>query len=95
MNGKVVSKMSGTYLGYIEFDKVRYWDIRDFKPYQVIPCARTLPSDSRYRSDLQTLASGDIPNAQKRKEGLEQAQRKDARLRAEALKPLKKKRRWF
>lgn len=26
INGKVVSKVYGTYLGYIEFDGVRYWD---------------------------------------------------------------------
>jgi len=87
--------MYGTYLGYVEFDGIRYWDIREFKPFPVIPCIQALPSDSRYRPDLQTLALGDVLNAQKRKEDLEQAQRRDARLRAEAKKPLKKKRRWF
>ena len=27
-NGQKVSELHGTYMGYIEFDKVRYWDIR-------------------------------------------------------------------
>ena len=27
-DGKTVSELSGTYMGYIEFDGQRYWDIR-------------------------------------------------------------------
>ena len=27
-DGEVVSRLSGTYMGYIEFDGVRFWDIR-------------------------------------------------------------------
>lgn len=27
-NGKTVSLISGTYLGWLEFDGVRYWDLR-------------------------------------------------------------------
>lgn len=91
VNGKKVSEIYGTYLGFLEFDGIRYWDARDYKPFPLIPCAKTLPSDSRYRPDLRTLALGDVPTAQKRKEELEQAQRRDAKLRAEALKLAKKK----
>ena len=29
-DGKAVSEVFGTYCGFIEFDKKRYWDIRDF-----------------------------------------------------------------
>jgi hypothetical protein len=28
-DGNVVSNMYGTVVGYIEFDGVRYWDVRD------------------------------------------------------------------
>lgn len=52
-----------------------------------------LPSDARFRSDLQELSKGDVAKAQQCKEDLENAQRKDARLRAEA-KP-NKKTGWF
>lgn len=27
-NGQKVCELNGTYMGYVEFDKVRYWDIR-------------------------------------------------------------------
>ena len=29
MNNKVVSTISGSYLNFIEFDGLRYWDIRE------------------------------------------------------------------
>lgn len=90
VRSKVASRVYGTYLGFAEFDGVRYWDARDFKPLPLLPSERTLPSDSRHRPDLQTLALGDVPNAQKRKEELEHAQRKDAKLRAEAQKAARK-----
>ncbi len=28
-DNKVVSKMYGTYMGYIDFDGIRYWDVRE------------------------------------------------------------------
>jgi hypothetical protein len=31
--GEVVSKMYGNYMGYIDFDGVRYWDVRDQTNY--------------------------------------------------------------
>ena len=35
VKGKQVSKMFGTYLGYIDFDSVRYWDHRYFVPFKI------------------------------------------------------------
>ena len=87
-NEKEVSNITGTYMGYMEFDGIRYWDARDFQSFPVIESKNCLPSDSRFRPDLRTLALGDVPNAQKRKEEMEIAQRKDAKLRAEAAKQI-------
>ena len=28
-DGKVVSEMKGNYMGYMDFDGVRYWDVRE------------------------------------------------------------------
>lgn len=80
-------------MGFIEFDGVRYWDTRDIKPYKLHKPPKTLQSDSRYRPDLQQLAQGNVDLAQQRKEEMEEAQRKDARLRKETNKP--KKKGWF
>ena len=50
-DGKVVCKIEGNYMGYIDFDGVRYWDLRDeeenpkhFRPIWLDSDA--LPSDS-------------------------------------------------
>ena len=92
-DNKVVSNIYGTYLGFIEFDGIRYWDARDVKPYVLHKPAKALPSDCRYRHDLQQLAQGNIEAAQQRKEEMEEAQRKDAKLRAAEKKT--KKKGWF
>jgi hypothetical protein len=34
-NGKSVSSFDGTYCGFLNFDKVRYWDGRQLKPFKV------------------------------------------------------------
>ena len=59
-NGKKVCTIEGNYMGYMDFDKVRYWDLRDeaefpkhFKPDESIPNA--LPSDSSNRDDRNLL----------------------------------------
>lgn len=33
LGGNVVSRVSGTYNGFIEFDGIRYWDFRHVKPF--------------------------------------------------------------
>ena len=42
---KVVSKFGGNYLGFIDFDGRRYWDVRDGEvvDYEI---NKVLPSDS-------------------------------------------------
>jgi len=34
-DGRVVSKMFGNQMGYIDFDGMRYWDVRDQTNYRV------------------------------------------------------------
>lgn len=85
-------------MGYIDFDGVRYWDVRqqvNYPPFDLpktetaLPGGKTrlvLPSDTTYRSDSLTLADGDVGEAQLRKNELEEAQRHDRRLREAAEK---------
>ena len=35
-HGRVVANLSGSYMGYLEFDNVRFWDIRRMKNFEVI-----------------------------------------------------------
>lgn len=46
-----------------------------------LPSADPLPSDSRFRKDLEVLHQGDVKGAQEWKEKLENDQRKDKKLR--------------
>ena len=73
-------------MGYIDFDGIRYWDIRDdeqfpkyFKPDILAP--NPLPSDSLKREDRRLLLEVDYDGAQTAKEDLEELQRKDRKLR--------------
>ena len=60
-NGVVVSKLSGSYMGYIEFDGVRYWDVRRMRNFGIIeePKEKCINSDWRNRSDTQALQAKD------------------------------------
>lgn len=86
-HGKVVSKMFGTYMGYIDFDSRRYWDIRRMNNFE-IRCAdltkEALPSDCRNREDSIKLFQGDVETAQANKDMLENKQRADRKLREAA-----------
>ena len=75
-----VSMLTGTYLGYLEFDGVRYWDERTVNPFS-IKYTQTLDSDSESRKDIKALRTGDINYAQQAKEELEDLQRLDRKLR--------------
>ena len=73
-------------MGYIDFDGVRYWDLRDeiqfpkhFKPQWLEK--NPLPSDSTKRGDRMQLCLNDYDEAQKEKELLEEMQRHDRKLR--------------
>ncbi len=78
-----MSKIFGTYLGFVEFDGKRYWDIRDAELYPLIKPATILPSDGRCRPDLLFLQESKLDEAQKSKEDLEELQRKDVKTREE------------
>lgn len=78
---KVVSKVYGTFMGFIEFDDQRYWDYRYVLPFQPIILDTNIGSDHSKREDKIALLKGDIINAQKHKEDMEELQRSDAILR--------------
>ncbi|KAK4535161.1 hypothetical protein CDCA_CDCA04G1186 [Cyanidium caldarium] len=89
----VLSTFWGTYLGFLEFDGVRYWDIREMPGEQPVPVPETdvLPSDSRFRQDVLALRQAlqyrgaeqeaRMNYAQAVKERVENAQRADRALR--------------
>jgi len=77
----VVSKILGSYLGFIEFNGIRYWDIReniDIKSYEI---DKQLPSSSIYRLDKILLGENKVEEAQKMKDKIEDTQRADRKLR--------------
>ena len=87
-DGVVVSKIFGTYMGYIEFDGVRYWDVRKCKSYGVIEddYDSCLGSEWRKRLDSIEVKRGDWDQAQINKDLLENIQRADRKLREAANK---------
>lgn len=91
--------MTGTYNGWLEFDEVRYFDVRtmqNFKPTPLgddLKCSavkgsfkRKLKSDCVDRADCQAFVGGNIEKAQEEKNNLEMLQRHDRKLREEANK---------
>jgi len=81
VKGETVSKISGTYLGWLEIDGNRYFDTRFAAPYKLNIERSRLGSDFSYRQDLHYLEKGHVERAQKEKEELEHLQRTDAKLR--------------
>lgn len=53
-----VCKVYGSYLSFIEFNNIRYWDIRENVPNRLIEIDRQLKSSSNYRKDAYYLAQG-------------------------------------
>jgi len=95
---KVVSEISGNYMGYVDFDNKRYWDVRDMVNYEPVPIPKTethtplnpksfpvlLPSDANLRMDSLALLAGDVEQAQINKNNMEELQRNDRKLREAA-----------
>ncbi|CAD8208744.1 unnamed protein product [Paramecium octaurelia] len=81
--GKKVCKIYGSYMGYIEFGEVRYWDVNYIRPYEckVFKPNPFLLSDASFRPDLRQLKRNKVQEAQKEKDDLEMQQRQDAKLR--------------
>lgn len=78
---KMIGVLRGNWLSHVDWDGVRFWTLVDDQPLEWKDDERPLPSDSRFREDLQALALGDLGAAQLAKETLENRQRADAKLR--------------
>ena len=89
-HGKVVSKLYGSFMGYVDFDGVRFWDGRRMQNFEILPFddkhTYNLVSDSRKRIDSVALKAGDVDDAQVNKDKLENFQRADRKLREAAAK---------
>ena len=61
-DGVKISEFRGNYMGYLDFDGVRYWDLRDQFKYDVIALDidQALKSDSRNRIDSKALLAGEV-----------------------------------
>ena len=76
-------------MGYIDFDGLRYWDVREQVNYFIKGVdldKGALPSDSRKRIDTVAYKAGDMAQAQENKNTIEIIQRKDRKLREAAEK---------
>ena len=80
-DGKVLSNFTGSFLSHIDFDGVRYWDIRRNIDIEEYPIKNQLKSSSIYRPDSLLLYERKIDEAQDAKTELEEIQRRDRRLR--------------
>jgi hypothetical protein len=76
-----VSKVLGSYLGFIDIDGKRFFNHRYVEPFECKKVVSPLESDCHYRPDRALLSSGYYDEAQKHKESLEHIQRTDAKLR--------------
>ncbi len=80
-NGNVLSTFNGSYLSHIDFDGVRYWDIRNNIDIEGFPVKNQIPSSSIYRKDMMRLYERKMEEAQEEKIKLEELQRYDRKLR--------------
>lgn len=85
----IISYFEGHWIEEIMFDGTNYWEIDQIKDEIVIPTQNPLPSDSRFRSDLQEFIQDHTEEAEKQKEILENIQRNDRKLREVFLKHTK------
>ena len=65
-DGVQVSEITGTYMGWVAFDGVRYWDIRRMQNFALVEPAldKVIKSDWRNRTDTQAHLAGDMVTAQ-------------------------------
>lgn len=73
-------------MGYMDVGGVRYFDVREINNiyFPITPLHQfALDSDASKRKDSTTLRSGNIDEAQKVKEQMEEAQRHDRKVREE------------
>uniref|UniRef100_A0A7S0EDB9 Oxysterol-binding protein n=1 Tax=Hanusia phi TaxID=3032 RepID=A0A7S0EDB9_9CRYP len=79
--GTALHQVQGSWLGFVDFDKTRYWDIRTTEKTPMSAPADMLKSDSRNRTDRKFLEAKDFKKAQAEKIRLEENQRHERRLR--------------
>lgn len=77
----IYSKVTGSWTSMISFDGLKYWDLELIDPATLIKTNDPLPSDCRYREDLNYLAKKDLEKSQEHKIRLEVIQRADRKLR--------------
>ncbi len=61
--GHKICDINGSYLGYVDFGKERWFDVREavcYEPVKKLAPNRSMPSDSMKREDLVTLREGDM-----------------------------------
>jgi hypothetical protein len=62
-SGEKVADINGNYMGFMDLDNERFFDGREIKEVEVVPCDNHLDSDSRNRSDSIQLLVPDIEAA--------------------------------
>jgi hypothetical protein len=60
LKGIKVCKVYGSYLSFIEFNDVRYWDIRENIPVKSFEMTDQLPSSSAVRLDRVLLEQSNL-----------------------------------
>jgi hypothetical protein len=82
----MLSYFEGAWIDHVMIDGDMYWEMGKVQPLPLDRHPSPLPSDSRYRADLQALLAGNEAESQKQKEVLEEFQRNDRKLRDVATK---------
>ncbi len=85
----VISYIEGNWLEEMKIDGDVFWEVGKDKVHELTPASDSLPSDSSKRPDSIALTAGKEADAQKFKDQIEDIQRKDRKLREEALKKKK------
>eukprot|EP00830_Metopus_es_P012813 TRINITY_DN2959_c0_g1_i1.p1 TRINITY_DN2959_c0_g1~~TRINITY_DN2959_c0_g1_i1.p1 ORF type:complete len:626 (+),score=93.21 TRINITY_DN2959_c0_g1_i1:61-1938(+) len=91
VNGQSISKITGSWLENIKFDTHIYWEFETADLIRPKPIADPLPSDCRFREDLQAWKQKDLSWAQKEKDRLQVLQRADRKTREDFAKASKLK----
>lgn len=74
-------EIEGFWTEELRFDGDEYWNINDYPILKMYQVGYLLPSDGALRPDVISMIKGDEDSAQSQKEGLEQKQRADRKLR--------------
>ena len=92
--GELLTVVTGDYCGQVFVDDELIWDIEDSiatRPTEEIPDDELLPSDCRFRLDRNLFIEGNMGDADTAKKALEEAQRREAKLRKQLKKAKKGK----